>query len=347
METEQPATEARKSQHLDICLEQDVASSLDSGFAGWRLRHEALPEFALDDAEPATTFLGKSLSAPLLISSMTGGTARARTINRNLAAAAERTGIAFGLGSQRAAIERSDLLETYRVRNVAPSILLFANVGAVQLNYGVRTDDVRRSVDAVGADALYLHFNPLQEALSDGGDTDFRDLLPKIGALTKALGKPVVAKSVGSGISPSTARRLLDAGVAAIDVAGAGGTSWARVEGRRSSDTARLRLAETFSGWGYPTAEATIALRRAFPGVPIVASGGLRAGIDLAKAIALGADLGGMALPFLEPATRSAEAVELAVREILAGLRIAMFASGSRRLADLRSALQTAPGSSL
>jgi len=331
--------EARKSRHLDICLEEDVASTRETGFGRVRLRHEALPELALEDVETVTEFLGRALRAPLVISSMTGGTQRAKAINRNLALAAERRGVALALGSQRAAIADPSQIETYRVRDVAPHILLFANLGAVQLNYGVGLDDARRAVDDVGADGLYLHLNPLQEALQPSGDTDFRGLLPKIAALASGLGVPIVAKSVGSGIAVATARRLLDAGVAAIDVAGAGGTSWARVEGRRSGDARREALAETFAGWGYPTAEATVALRAALPSALLVASGGVRSGIDVAKAIAIGADLAGIALPFLEPATRSADAVVEALDQVIAGLRIAMFASGSRRLADLGSAL--------
>ena len=333
------ATEARKSRHLDICLEEDVASALDTGFGRVRLRHEALPDFALEDVETATTFLGRRLTVPLVISSMTGGTTRARAINRNLAAAAERFGAALGLGSQKAAIQNPDLLDTYRVRDVAPNIALFGNLGAVSLNYGISLEQVRAALETIEANGLYLHFNPLQEALQSGGDTNFRDLLPKIAALCRALTVPVIAKSVGSGISVSTVARLLDAGVAAIDVAGAGGTSWARVEGRRSGDRRREALAETFAGWGYPTAEATLALRAAFPAVPLVASGGVRSGVDVAKALALGADLAGVGLPLLEPATRSAEGAAAALEDLVNGLRIAMFASGCRRASELPDAL--------
>ena len=333
------STEARKTRHLDICLNEDVASTLDSGFAAVRLRHEALPEIALEDVVLGTTFLGRALNAPLIISSMTGGTDRAAAINRNLALAAQTVGVALGLGSIRAAIENPALFTTYDVRDVAPKIMLFANIGAVQLNYGVEIEDVRRAVKAIGADALYVHLNPLQESLQPKGDTNFRGLLSKIEALSRALDVPVVAKSVGSGIAPSTAQRLLDAGVAAIDVAGAGGTSWARVEGRRSSDPLRAKLAEEFADWGFPTARATRALRRALPKATIVASGGIRSGVDVAKALALGADVAGVALPFLEPATRSAEEVVGALTEILEGLRIAMFATGSRTIGDLRDAL--------
>jgi isopentenyl-diphosphate delta-isomerase len=341
MNTRGPAsqTEARKSRHLDICLDEDVASTLDAGFGDVRLRHEALPECALEDVSTETVFLGHRLLAPIVISSMTGGTQRAREINRNLAIAAQTAGVALGLGSQRAALEDDDLLETYRVRDIAPTVLLFANLGAVQLNYGVTIDDAQRAVESIGANGLYLHFNPLQEALQEKGDTNFRGLLAKIEALTHAVDFPVIAKSVGSGISVSTARRLLSVGVTAIDVAGAGGTSWARVEGRRSGDPRRQVLAEAFADWGLPTTELTRRLRAAFAQTPLIASGGIRTGVDIAKSIALGADLAGIGLPLLEPATRSAAAVAEHLFLLIDGLRIAMFASGCTRVGELRYAL--------
>jgi isopentenyl-diphosphate delta-isomerase len=333
------ATEARKSRHLDIALEDDVASRLDPGFAAVRLHHEALPECALDDVDLSANIFGHELRAPLLISSMTGGTERARAINYNLAIAAERAGVILALGSQRAALEDPSLLGTYRVRDVAPKVVLFANIGAVQFNYGVTVDDARHIVESIAADALYLHLNPLQEALQTNGDTNFRSLLPHIATLCRTLGVPVVAKSVGSGISVRTAARLLDAGVAAIDVAGAGGTSWARVEGRRSGDPLREELAESFAAWGYPVVEATAALRRAFPHALIFASGGVRTGVDVAKAIAVGANFVGAGLPFLAPATKSADAVSQTLDLLISGLRIAMFASGCRRPSDLPGAI--------
>ncbi len=333
------ATEARKARHLDVCLDEDVQSALDPGWDGVRLQHEALPEIALDDVEIATQFLGFSLRAPLLVSSMTGGTERAATINRRLATAVERHGIALGLGSGRALIENPSLLPTFAVRDVAPRALLFANLGAVQLNYGVTVDDVRRMVEMLHADALFLHLNPLQEALQPAGDTNFRTLLPKIADLCRDLTVPVVAKGVGSGISARTTRRLLEAGVAAVDVAAAGGTSWARVEGKRSGDDQREALAETFAGWGTPTVEVLRTLRGAFPALPLIASGGLRTGVHVAKALALGADLCGLALPFLEAAEASEEAVDTLIRSLVDGLRIAMFATGSAEIDDLRAAV--------
>ena len=309
---------------------------------GWdavRLRHEALPEIALADVDVSTAFLGFPLRAPLLISSMTGGTGRAAEINRRLARGAEAAGIALGLGSGRAMLEDEGLRATFDVRPVAPKVVLFANLGAVQLNYGIRPDDARRLVDTLGANGLYLHLNPLQEAIQPGGDTNFRALEPKIAALCEALGVPVIAKSVGSGIAPSTAARLLRCGVAAIDVAGAGGTSWARVEGKRSGDAARERIAEAFGDWGYATPRGTAALRAALPDVPLVASGGIRNGVHVAKALALGANLAGLALPFLRAADESDAAVAALIDELVTALRIALFATGSRRLGELRNAL--------
>ena len=217
--------------------------------------------------------------------------------------------------------------------------MLFANVGAVSLNYGIGNDAVRRLVGDLRADGLFLHLNPLQEALQAGGDTDFRGLLPKIAALCAALEVPVVAKSVGSGIDATTAARLLDAGVAGIDVAAAGGTSWARVEGKRSGDDRREALAETFAGWGQPSAEAVHELRARFPQMPLIASGGVRTGVDIARAVALGADLCGLALPFLRAADTSRAAVDELIAALTEGLRIAMFATGSASLAALRRAL--------
>jgi isopentenyl-diphosphate delta-isomerase len=333
------STEQRKTRHLDVCLGEDVASRLDAGWDAVRLRHEALPEIALADVDVSTSFLGLTLRAPLLISSMTGGTARAAEINRRLARGADAAGIAFALGSGRAMLEDEALRATFDVRPVAPKVVLFANLGAVQLNYGVTVDDARRLVDALRANGLYLHLNPLQEALQPGGDTNFRALEPKISSLCAALDVPVIVKSVGSGIAPSTAARLLECGVAAIDIAGAGGTSWARVEGKRSGDPWRERVAEAFGDWGYATPRATAAVRAALPQVPLVASGVIRDGVQVAKALALGADLAGLALPFLRAADDSEPAVTALIDELVTALRIAVFATGSRCIADLREAL--------
>jgi isopentenyl-diphosphate delta-isomerase len=332
-------TSARKTRHLDICLTEDVASRLDAGWSGVRLRHEALPEFALEDVETATTFLGHRFRAPLMISSMTGGTERAGELNRRLATTAQRFGIAFALGSARAMVETPELAGTFDVRSVAPDAFVITNIGAVQLNYGVTARQLAELVKRNGANALYLHLNPLQEAIQRGGDTNFRGLLPKIAALCRALDVPVLAKSVGSGVAPSTAVRLLEAGVVAIDVAGAGGTSWALVEGRRADDPARERIAEAFGDWGTSTARAVAEVRAALPAVPLIASGGIRTGVDCAKALALGANMCGLALPFLHAAHESQAASDALAEELLATLRIAQFVTGSRTIAELPSAI--------
>ena len=329
----------RKSEHLRISLEEDVRfRSLTTGLEKYRFVHRALPEISRDEIELATTLLGKELRAPLLISSMTGGTEEAAEINRNLARAAQAYGLGMGVGSQRAALEEPSLAYTYRVRDVAPDILLLANLGAVQLNYGYGIVECRRAVEMIGADALILHLNPLQEALQPEGNTDFAGLLAKIEALCRSLEVPVVVKEVGWGISEEVARLLAEAGVAAIDVAGAGGTSWSEVEMRRAGSESARRIAESFADWGIPTAESVQMARRGAPRTTIIASGGIRTGVDVAKAIALGADAAGMASPLLKPATVSAEAVGERIREVLEELRTAMFCVGAKDLQELRSA---------
>ncbi len=328
----------RKADHLRISLEEDVSSkAVSSGFERYRFDHCALPEFDLATVETVASLLGKRLAAPLLISSMTGGTDEAATINRRLAQAAQEAGIGMGLGSQRAALEDPTLLHTYRVRDVAPDILLLANLGAVQLNYGTTPDDCRRVVEAVGADGLILHLNPLQEALQPEGQTHFADLLRQIERVCRALPVPVVVKEVGWGLSADVCQRLAEAGVAALDVAGAGGTSWSQVEMHRARNDLQRRVAAAFRDWGIPTVEALQAARRAAPGLPIVASGGIRDGIQVAKAIALGAAACGVARPFLTAAALSAEAVAQEIAVIVAQLRICMFAIGARDLPALAS----------
>ncbi len=335
---EDTPTSKRKSDHIRINLEQDVRSERTTGLERLRFDHQALPELDLEHIDPSVSFLGKRLEAPLLISSMTGGTDEAGRINRALAAAAQARRVAMGLGSQRAALEDPGLVQTFKVRDLAPDILLFANLGAVQLNYGYTFDHCRRAVEMVEADALVLHLNPLQEALQEGGDANFRGLLRKIEAVCRRLERPVIAKEVGWGISAGTARRLIEAGVAAIDVAGAGGTSWSQVEMHRARLPARARLAAAFVGWGIPTSEALAEVRQALPNVPLIASGGLRGGIDIAKCLALGADLGGMAGPFLKAAAQSPEAALEAVDQAVAEIRVCMFAAGAVDVAALRRA---------
>ena len=337
--TESAATESRKVDHIRINLEQDVQfPRLTTGLEKWRFLHRALPELSLAQIDSSTTVFGKALSAPLLISSMTGGTDLARDINRNLAIAAQHHGIAMGLGSQRAAIEDAALAASYDIRAQAPDILLFANIGAVQLNYGYGLAHCQRAVDMVAADALILHFNVLQEAVQAEGDSDFSSLLDKVAEVCATLPVPVIAKEVGWGFSPQCARALAEAGVAAIDVAGAGGTSWSEVEYHRAPTAFHARVARSFADWGIPTADAIGYARAGAPDTPIFASGGLRDGIDVAKCIALGADLAGLAGPFLKAANDSADAVCALIRELKAQLRIAMLCSASPTLSALRQA---------
>jgi isopentenyl-diphosphate delta-isomerase len=330
--------EQRKADHIRINLEEDVGfDRLTTRLERYHFTHQALPELDLADVDLATTFFGKSLQVPLLISSMTGGTERAHIINRTLATAAQEAGIAMGLGSMRAAMEEPSLAESFRVvRPVAPDILLFANLGAVQLNYGYTVDDCRRAVEMVEADALFLHFNVLQEALQPEGDTNFSGLLNKIEAVCRNLEVPVVAKEVGWGFSEDTARHLASAGVAAIDVSGAGGTSWSQVEMHRADTEVRRRVAATFRDWGIPTAESIDMARRAAPHLPIIASGGLRNGLEIAKTIGLGAHLAGMAGPFLRAAVVSTEAVLDTIEITASELRTTMFCIGAATLDQLR-----------
>jgi len=329
--------ERRKADHIRINLEEDVGfDRLTTGLEHYRFVHQALPELDLAAVDLSTTAFGRPMQAPLLISSMTGGTERAHMINHCLATAAQASGIAMGLGSLRAALENPELLSSFRVRHVAPDIPLLANLGAVQLNYGITVDDCRRAVEMVGADALILHCNALQEALQPGGDTNFAGLLRRIEGVCRGLDVPVVVKEVGWGISAQVARRLVDAGVAAIDVAGAGGTSWSQVEMYRAETDVERRVAATFRDWGIPTAESIRMVRAAAGDVLIIASGGLRNGLDVAKALALGAHLGGMTQSLLRAALISTDAVLEVIQAVVTELRIAMFCIGARTLDDLR-----------
>lgn len=330
-------TASRKSEHIRVNLHEDVAAKgIRSGFDEYRFVHRALPELNLGDVDTATELFGRRLSAPVLISCMTGGTAEARRLNHTLARVAQRVRFAMGLGSGRALLERPKLIDTFDVRPVAPDVLLFANLGAVQLNRGVGAATCWRLVDALQADALVLHLNPLQEALQPEGDTCFEGLLEKIGDVCSRLEVPVVVKEVGWGISPDLVRALLDVGVAAVDVAGAGGTSWSEVERHRIAEPWRSRVAGAFADWGIPTAECLRSARRVSAEARIFASGGIRGGIDIAKAIALGADLVGIAGPFLRAAAEGANAAMDLAQELAEVLRVAMFAIGARTLADLR-----------
>ncbi len=334
------STENRKREHIETVLTENVAAKgVTSGFERYFFEHMALPELDLDAIDLSSELFGKRLAAPLLISSMTGGTDRARDINLRLAEAAQEFGIAMAVGSQRAGLESDDLAGSYQVREAAPDILLFANIGAVQLNYGFATDDARRAVEMIQADGLFLHLNPLQEAVQPEGDRNWRGLYDKIETLTRVLSVPVAVKEVGNGISASVARRLSDCGVAAIDVAGAGGTSWSEVEAHRQPDAATRDVAHSFAGWGIPTALALTEIRRTVGDLPLFASGGVRDGIDVAKAVRLGAALAGVAQPMLGAAADPGGSVAARLNALVTELKIAAFCTGSRDLAALRKAI--------
>ena len=333
-------TVSRKLDHVRIVLDEDVAAKgVATGFAAYRLPHEALPELDLAEIDTTTTFLGRVLRAPLLISSMTGGAHDVARINTTIAEAVNVLGLAMGVGSQRAAIRDFRLAYTYDVRKLAPKALLLANLGAVQLNYGYGIDECRRAVDMIQADALILHLNALQEAVQPEGNTNFKGLLGKIEHVCRDVGVPVIVKEVGNGIGLQTARRLVEAGVWGIDVAGAGGTSWSEVERFRHKTEAGAKTAGAFAGWGVPTTEALRQVRVALPHVPLIGSGGVRNGVDVAKAIALGADLAATAKPALVAAAQEhgTEALIVSLQAFINELRIAMFCSGCGDLAALRT----------
>ena len=323
----------RKAEHLELARDEAVQEKRRY-FDEYRLEHRALPEIDLASVETEVEFLGCTLTAPLLISCMTGGTGEAVRINRDLARAAEETGVALGLGSQRKALEDPSQRASFQVRDLAPSVPLLANLGAVQLNYGYGTAECRDAVEMVDADALVFHLNPLQEAIQPEGDTNFDSLLPKMSRVADELDVPVIVKEIGCGISAEQGRALAEAGIGIVDAAGHGGTSWARIEARRASDAP---LGEVFGDWGIPTPVAIEGLS-GVDELTVVGSGGLRTGVDMAKAIAIGADLTAMAKPFLEAAGEGPERVVEAIRRRIRELKIAMFCTGSRTIEELAEA---------
>jgi isopentenyl-diphosphate delta-isomerase len=327
----------RKADHIHVCLERDVEfQTLTTGFERIAFTYEALPEIDLCDVDTSTRLFGKRLSMPLMISPITGGTEEGREINRRLASAAQKLGIAMGVGSQRVALEDPSLRDTFRVRDVAPDILLFANLGAVQLNNGHGVESCVRAVEMIDADAMMLHINPLQECVQHHGNTNFRDLAARIKAACQAVEVPVVVKEVGHGISARTAELLVDAGVSGVDVAGAGGTSWAKVESLRDTDPRLTELGRSLGEWGIPTVDSLVAVRGVAPNIAVIASGGIRTGEDIAKSIALGADAAGIALPLLRCAAESEEALHEKLIQLRRELSAVMFCTGSRNIPMLR-----------
>ena len=316
----------RKADHLRIAAEPGVLGSSGTGLERLRLRHRALPERDLEDVDLETELLGVQLRAPIFVSAMTGGTAEAERVNADLARAAAEHGIALTLGSGRALLDDADLLRTYR--SAARPPLLLGNLGAAQLD----PDRAARLVDVLGADGLSIHLNPVQEAVQPEGTPAFAGVADRIAAIVAALAPlPVVVKEVGFGMDAADVALLRDAGVAAVDVAGAGGTNWATIEGRR--DPRAAAVAAAFGDWGVPTADAVRAAVAIAPDLPVIASGGVRDGVEAAKCLALGARAAGLARPFLlaAQAGQASAAVEAVIRQ----LRIATWAAGAARAADL------------
>lgn len=327
---------ARKGDHIRINVDHDVRSGITTGLEEYQFLPRALPELDLNDVDTSISLLKKTLNAPILISSMTGGTMEAEKVNRNLAIAAQHCEIAMGVGSQRVALEKPELAASFLVRKYAPHILLFANLGAVQLNYGYSVEHCQKAVEMIQADALFLHLNALQEAVQPEGNTSFGGLLKKIETVCRNLPVPVFIKEVGWGISGDDAARLASTGIAGIDVAGAGGTSWSQVEKYRIDDAHQAKVAAAFHSWGIPTARSLQMVMKSAPELMIFASGGLKDGLDVARCIALGATLGGLTSPFLRAATISAEETILSIEEIQREMQICLFACGIQDMATFR-----------
>ncbi|WP_306054829.1 type 2 isopentenyl-diphosphate Delta-isomerase [Natronococcus wangiae] len=341
-----PETADRKDDHVRIIEEEDVETA-GTGFADVDLIHEALPELHRDEIDTTTTLFGSEVAAPIVIESMTGGHPNTTALNRALAEAAQRTNVAMGVGSQRAGLELDDedVLESYTVvRDVAPDVVLYGNVGAAQLlEYDLEA--VEEAVEMIDADAMAIHLNFLQEAVQPEGDVDARGCLAEIERVAGGLSVPVVVKETGNGISRETARRLADAGADAIDVAGKGGTTWSGIESYRAAavgDDRREQVGQLFRAWGIPTAASTLEATAVHDRV--IASGGVRSGLDVAKAVALGARAGGLAKPFLRPAGRGADAVAELIETLTLELTTAMFVTGSGSIDELRDAQYVVSG---
>ncbi len=333
-----PSTENRKLEHIRICLEREIESTIQTGFDDITLIHNAVPEINLEDIDLQCTFLGHQLQAPIMVTAMTGGHQKALAINQNIAKAIESLGLAMGVGSQRAAIEDSSLVDSFSItRETAPTSFIVGNIGAPQLSLGYGIKEAEIAIKMLKANALAIHFNAAQEAVQPEGETTFAGVLQAMRQLTKKLPTPIIAKETGAGFSPEAATQLVKAGVQALDVAGLGGTSWPAVEVERAKaeDATKAALGRWFIDWGIPTAIATFEVAQAIDNIPIIASGGIRTGIDIAKAIALGANIAGIALPVLSPAILNAREVQLYLETLIQGLKATMFLVGALTLDEL------------
>jgi isopentenyl-diphosphate delta-isomerase len=331
--------ETRKQRHISVSLNNNVQSDVGTGLSDVRLIHRAIPEVNLSEISTETTLFSKRLKAPLIISALTGGTAEARRINSTLADVAEVFGIGLGVGSQRIAVEQEEKEGSFRVvRERALDTLVFGNMGCPQLSLGWGVAEAKRCVEMIAADALAIHMNPLQEAIQLEGETNYRGILDKVKEITRSLDVPVVMKETGCGVAHEDAVRLEEAGVAGIDVSGLGGTSWAAIEhfiAKESGKVEQETLGKALWNWGIPTAVSVVEVRRS-TGLKVVASGGIRTGTDMAKAIALGADAVGIAKPFLDKAVEGSEALRKHIEGILREFRVIMFLVGARDIEELK-----------
>lgn len=328
----------RKNQHIDICKNQDIESSDHyTGFSDVELLPEALPELNYQDLNIERSFLGHSFKAPILITGMTGGVEEGERINRNLASIAEQYQIPMGVGSQRIAIEDNSFKDIFTLKKSNPNIFLIANIGCGQLTKKEGIEYCQRAVEMINADALAIHLNVLQECIQVEGDKNFEGILERIYQICDRTSVPIIVKEVGCGISPVTARKLIEAGVSSIDVGGKGGTSWGYIEGLRSSSTITQKLSQTFRNWGMPTAYSLKSIRNEFPTFPLIATGGIRDGLTVAKALALGANMVGVGLPFFKAAIESEEKLHETMEVFIRGLKIAMMITGSTTIDNLRT----------
>jgi isopentenyl-diphosphate delta-isomerase len=328
----------RKDEHISIALAESSPVELDSGFKNYRLEHNALPEVNFSEIDTSLNVLGRRMNLPIMISPITGGSEKSKKINKSLSELANDFKIGFAVGSQRGALTNSSLEVTYKIRKYAPDILVFANFGAVQLNYGFSIDECRRAIEMIDADAIVLHLNPLHEVFQAGGNTNFSGLLHKIEKICSKLEAPVVVKEVGYGIAASAAQKLADVGVYAVDVAGAGSISWPEIERKRSKDVVVHNASKAFIGWGNPTAECIENIAAHVKNIKIIASGGVRNGVDIAKSIALGADFCGNASEFLKRATVSRSECEIFMESLILELKTAMLCTSCKNISELKKA---------
>lgn len=333
-------TKVRKDQHIEICRSQDVESQdRFTGFSRLSFQPKALPELDYDDISAECKFLGRRFGAPILITGMTGGLEKGTEINTRLARAAAAHNIPMGIGSQRLALEDPIHAKVFDVKRHVPDIYLIGNMGGAQLRDKNAADLCKRAVDMINADALAIHLNIIQECLQVEGDRNFSNLLKQLENISRHLEVPLIVKEVGSGVDPGTARKLEESGVSAIDVGGKGGTSWGYIEGLRSSSSQALELAETFRDWGIPTAYSLAAVKKACPHLPVIATGGIRDGVTIAKASGLGASLAGIGLPLLRAALEGEDHAEQLIHTFIRGLKIVMLATGSKTIDQLSQSL--------